>query len=477
MVFGFPKWKASSTLRRSERNFKPKLIIIAVLLLCGAGGWLLWIKLEGTPPVVSLDLPQKTLNAETVIPLTVNDADSGLRRLRVTLTRDGREAVLAEKTYPLAGFLSGGADHRDQLSLKADPEVIGGDDGPAEITVTALDYAWRRWWNGNRTILTREVVLDNRPPDLRVESDVHNMAPGGSGLVIYSLSEPCPEHGVRVGETFFPGYSADSIFKGADRGVFMAFIALAPDQGPGTDLAVRAVDAAGNESRAGFRHYIRNRSFQADVIRISDGFLDQTLPEFANEIPDSVSDDPLDRFLWINRELRRINYEEITAAARQTDARLYWEGPFLRLPNAARRAAFADRRTYRYGDEVIDHQTHLGIDLASLAQAPVPAANAGRVAFTGRIGIYGKTVMIDHGFGLFSTYSHLSGIDVAVDDSVAPGDIIGQTGKSGLAGGDHLHFGILIHNTFTDPVEWWDDNWIRHNVTDKIEAVRDRWRG
>lgn len=464
-------------MRRSERNLKPKLIAIAAILICGAIGWLLWIKLEGTPPVVSLDLPRKTLNADAAISLTVEDPGSGLRGVRVTLSRNGQEAVLAEKTYQKTDFLSGGAVRRDQVSLTADPEAIGGDDGPAELTITALDHSWRRWWNGNRTILTQRVVLDNRPPDLRVESDAHNMSPGGAALVIYSLSEPCPEHGVEVGESFFPGYPADSVFGEADREVYMAFMALAPDQGPGTGMAVRAVDAAGNEGRAGFRHYIRNRSFRADVIGISDGFLDQTLPEFANDIPKAVGDDSLERFLWVNRELRRINYDEMTAAAHQSDPRMHWEGPFLRLPNAARRASFADRRTYRYDDTVIDHQTHLGIDLASLSRAPVPAANAGRVAFTGRIGIYGKTVMIDHGFGLFSTYSHLSGIDVAVDDSVARGDIIGQTGKTGLAGGDHLHFGILIHNTFTDPVEWWDDNWIRHNVMDKIEVVRDRWRG
>jgi murein DD-endopeptidase MepM/ murein hydrolase activator NlpD len=115
-------------------------------------------------------------------------------------------------------------------------------------------------------------------------------------------------------------------------------------------------------------------------------------------------------------------------------------GAFGRLPNSAQQAGFADHRLYRYNGEIIDEATHLGIDLASVQQAPVPAANAGRILKVDYIGIYGNTVIIDHGFGLFSLYSHLSKTLVDPGDMVAKGDIIGHTGTSGWAGGDHLHF-------------------------------------
>jgi murein DD-endopeptidase MepM/ murein hydrolase activator NlpD len=88
------------------------------------------------------------------------------------------------------------------------------------------------------------------------------------------------------------------------------------------------------------------------------------------------------------------------------------------------------------------------------------------------MGIYGKTVVIDHGFGLFSTYSHLSAIDVQKGQMVSKGDVIGRTGSTGLAGGDHLHFGIIVHNTFVNPVEWWDASWIKNNITTKIETIK-----
>ena len=112
-----------------------------------------------------------------------------------------------------------------------------------------------------------------------------------------------------------------------------------------------------------------------------------------------------------------------------------------------------------------------GLDLASIAHSPVPASNRGKVVFVGYLGIYGKTVMIDHGFGLFSTYSHLSAFDVKQGQMVSKGDIIGRTGSTGMAGGDHLHFGILVHNTFVNPVEWWDSAWIKNNISSKLETV------
>ena len=148
---------------------------------------------------------------------------------------------------------------------------------------------------------------------------------------------------------------------------------------------------------------------------------------------------------------------------------MLWQGSFSRLPNAANRARFADHRTYYYKGKQIDRQVHLGIDLASVSNSPVPAGNTGVVVFAQSLGIYGKTVILDHGYGLFSMYSHLSQIAVQVGDRVSSGDKLGRTGSTGMAGGDHLHFSILINDTFVNPVEWWDRKWIQNNVTSKIE--------
>jgi murein DD-endopeptidase MepM/ murein hydrolase activator NlpD len=102
----------------------------------------------------------------------------------------------------------------------------------------------------------------------------------------------------------------------------------------------------------------------------------------------------------------------------------------------------------------------------------VPAANDGKVAYADDLGIYGQCVVIDHGLGLQSLYGHLSRIDVKAGDPVHKGQIIGTTGNTGLAGGDHLHFGMVISGEQVNPIEWWDPSWIKNNVTSKLAAAK-----
>jgi murein DD-endopeptidase MepM/ murein hydrolase activator NlpD len=78
-------------------------------------------------------------------------------------------------------------------------------------------------------------------------------------------------------------------------------------------------------------------------------------------------------------------------------------------------------------------------------------------------------VIIDHGLGIFSLYGHLSAITVKTGQEVQRGDVVGRTGETGLAGGDHLHFSIMLYGVHVDPVEWWDGKWIRDHVTAKLE--------
>ena len=178
--------------------------------------------------------------------------------------------------------------------------------------------------------------------------------------------------------------------------------------------------------------------------------------------------------LAINRDQRQADYEKIRELCKTPARVLYWSRRFLRLPKSAPRAGFADHRTYTYKGREIDRQVHLGTDLASTEHSPVPAANGGVVAFADRLGIYGRTVFIDHGFGLFSMYAHLNQISVKDGQSINRGDILGKTGSTGLAGGDHLHFAILIQNTFVNPIEWWDATWIKHNISSKIDMAKSR---
>jgi murein DD-endopeptidase MepM/ murein hydrolase activator NlpD len=134
-------------------------------------------------------------------------------------------------------------------------------------------------------------------------------------------------------------------------------------------------------------------------------------------------------------------------------------------------ARFADHRFYFYKGQRVDDKVHLGVDLASLTNAPVLASNNGKVIFGDRLGIYGLAVVIDHGQGLASVYGHLSKIEVSPGEVVKKGQTIGLTGDTGLAGGDHLHFSVMLQGIFVNPVEWWDPHWIADNVTKKLSLV------
>jgi murein DD-endopeptidase MepM/ murein hydrolase activator NlpD len=211
---------------------------------------------------------------------------------------------------------------------------------------------------------------------------------------------------------------------------------------------------------------VRPRTFADKTLTIDDDFLRRKVPDLLRENQLPVPDDLVQGYLAVNRDLRKTTEERLRQICRDSDPTPHWQGGLLRMPNAAPLSGFADRRTYLHNGQVIDHQTHLGFDLASLKLAAVPAAADGRVAFVGPLGIYGTTVVLDHGLGLFTLYGHLSSTAVTQGASVARGDTVGKTGDTGLAGGDHLHFSVMIHGVHVDPVEWWDAHWI----TDHVDA-------
>ena len=254
--------------------------------------------------------------------------------------------------------------------------------------------------------------------------------------------------------------------------IYLCFFSVTPEQGRDTSLYISAVDEAGNKARGGFYYHIRRKIFKEDTIPVTESFMDSKMPEFDTSefgVPDPSG---IKKFLAVNQKLRQKNDRQITAPGQNPEKKIYWEGAFERLPQSAPRAAFADHRTYMYNGEKVDQQYHMGLDLASLKFSPVPAANAGKVVLTEEIGIYRKTVVIDHGFGLFSVYAHLNQITTEIGKIVAKKEVIGTTGMTGLAVGDHLHFSMFVHDAFVNPIEWFDPLWIKNNITSKMEEAK-----
>jgi murein DD-endopeptidase MepM/ murein hydrolase activator NlpD len=291
------------------------------------------------------------------------------------------------------------------------------------------------------------------------------------------------QSGVVVGDIEYPGYPATGA-RGeqvsiVDPALRVAFYALLYDQSVNTPMRVFARDEAGNTARADFDFRTFPRPFKRSRIELDDRFLERVVPAILESTTDVKPEgDTLAKFLVINGELRRKNAEKIASFARQTSPEMLWAGVvFHPFTNSAVESAFADQRTYVYKGKEVDKQTHLGFDLASIAGKPVVASNRGKVLFAEELGIYGNCVIIDHGMGLQSLYAHLSSLAVQAGEMVEKEQELGRSGMTGLAGGDHLHFTMLVNGRMVNPVEWWDRHWINDRILRKLRTAEQGQEG
>jgi murein DD-endopeptidase MepM/ murein hydrolase activator NlpD len=314
-------------------------------------------------------------------------------------------------------------------------------------------------------------------PQISVLSTKHYINLGGSEMVVYRVTPADVESGVQVGDVKYPGYPASGAkIEGvhiADPAVKVAFIALRFDQDLNTPMFAYAKDEAGNAAHADFDHLTFPKPFKKSRIELTNAFLDRVVPgilDTTTEVNPQGSN--LDKFLVLNGDLRRKNADKIASYALQSAPEILWGGAvFHPFTNTAVEAAFADQRTYVYGGTDVDRQTHLGFDLARVVNSPIVAANRGKVLHASPLGIYGNCVIIDHGMGVQSLYGHLSSIAVKVGDMVEKEQELGKSGMTGLAGGDHLHFTMLVNGQMVNPVEWWDAHWIQDRIVRKLREA------
>jgi murein DD-endopeptidase MepM/ murein hydrolase activator NlpD len=323
--------------------------------------------------------------------------------------------------------------------------------------------------------VTRDVTVRLEPPRVGIISLHHFLNLGGSEFVVLRATPPDVGAGVRVGPVSFPAYPGASVGL-TDPTLKVAFIALPFDQDAATPVVAFARDEAGNEATANLDRQPFPKTFARSRIPIDQAFLARVVPAIAANtsslnVAAGPNDDLLAAFLTINRELRQQNNAAIALLAAVTAPEMRWTEAFAQLGNTQVESRFADHRTYLYEGKEIDEQTHLGFDLASTAQAPVTASNRGVVVHAAYLGIYGNCVVVDHGLGVQSLYGHMSTMDVKEGDTVAKGQTLGRSGSTGLAGGDHLHFTMLVGGVQVNPVEWWDAHWMEDRVFRKIREA------
>ena len=448
---------------------------VALLILVAAGAGTAWVVAgRASGPMIEFIEPVAIGQVGELV-MMIDTPGGELSLLEVTLKQGG-------ETLQVFNLARGGASElaregEDRLVLR---QPIGRQrfeslsEGAASVAVTAV----RPVLFGFREVMTQsELGIDVRlrPPVIDVQSQFHYINHGGSELIVYRVTPADSVSGVRVGEREYPGFlAAGAGVESSDPMLHVAFYALSWDQAHNTPISVFARDPLGNEGSAIFDQRVFPKQFRESRINLNDRFLSRVVPAILQNSPDFLVDDPTDvlaSFISINNDMRRDNHEYIASLSVETVPEMLWRGSFKQRINTAVESGFADQRDYLYEGEVVDHQTHLGFDLASTAAAPVSAANRGRVVHAGWLGIYGNCVILDHGMGLQSLYAHLSSIDVGVGEMIELDGQLGRSGATGLAGGDHLHFTMLLHGTAITPIDWWSSQWVEDRIMRKLREA------
>jgi murein DD-endopeptidase MepM/ murein hydrolase activator NlpD len=454
-------------MRRSESGRVLVLALLLIVLLALVGFLALAAFRAGPSPEISVKRPGSSIGKKTPVGVTVSEPVRGLSTVRVELVQGDRVERLAEKAYSPRSAWSfwGGKTDRDELALDVGRGAIKGlKAGKATLRVTAgRAPAWFRRPAPAVSETSFEVRLT--PPSLGVTSTFHYARQGGAEVVTYRVGESSVRDGVRSGSLWFPGFP----LPGAGKQDRFAFFALPHDLADPATVKLAAADDAGNEAEVAFLDQFAPRKPVEATMSLSDAFLNKVVSAILSGTPDLADRGGLlENFLAINRELRNTNAESLVELASRSRPEFLWSTTFLPMINAKVTAPFAERRTYVYQGRVVDHQVHLGFDLAATKAVQVPASNDGVVVLARFFGIYGNAVVVDHGYGLQSLYGHLSTIDVKEGQAVKRGEILGRTGDTGLAGGDHLHFSILLGGQPVNPQEWWDGHWIRDRIARKL---------
>jgi murein DD-endopeptidase MepM/ murein hydrolase activator NlpD len=442
---------------RSGRRFPAIVVLLVIILVALAGGaYYLAPRFESEAPQIRLT-PDSDVLGRTPIEITVIDRGAGLRSVIATLTAGGTEHVLASEHYarPVA----------EKKIIAALPST-GVREGPAVLRVSTRDASLWNLFRGNEAEIRKNLVIDITPPTVELLAEDRYVNFGGVGAIVYKSSADTVTSGVRIGDYFFPGFRGQ-IKDDPDR--FFALFAHPYDVPAGTKATIVATDKAGNTRQMPLVYELKNVKYRKSTIALSDSFIQNRVAPLLKDAAARQAT-PKEVFLAVNEGLRKENDEKIVAITKQSTPSILWKGAFSQLSNSKVEANFADHRTYTYNGEPIGTSYHLGYDLSVTRQYPVEAANSGTVAFAGDLGIYGNTVILDHGLGLFTLYGHMSSIDVKAGDPIGPRQILGKTGETGLAAGDHLHYGVYLHGVPVLPVEWWDPKWIDDNITPKLEG-------
>jgi len=402
-------------------------------------------------------------NLKEPVSLNIKD-DSGVKYYEVILSTSSGQKVLAQEAL---------ISPQQNLELNVEyPKMgYGIKDKEIKIIVKAVDVSQWNFFAGNTVVFEKTFIIDKKKPLLTLITNSYGIYPGGSALAIFrAKDENLKDIYIEVNKN--KRYKVQPFYK---EGYYAALVAW-PVQSRKFDARVIAEDMAGNKSRVHIPYYHKSKSYRISKIKLSDRFLKGKIAELAYDFTETQGvEDSIEQFKIINEDVRASNEKvihEVTSKISDKMISSFSIKPFYPLRNAQKVASFGDHRLYYYKGEKVSESYHLGLDLASVKMGKIKTQNHGMTVYAEETGIYGNLPMIHHGMGLYTIYGHCSSVSVAAGDIVKPNQQIANTGKSGYAMGDHLHFGVLVEGVEVRPEEWMDTDWIRLNITEVMKNAK-----
>ena len=403
-------------------------------------------------PLLDLPNPAASLGQATAISVHVRDP-RGVRNLTAYVEQNGARYRVWELAQPSA---SPESTFTFAAGVKATPQLK---DGKATLVVEATSNDLLR----KTAQIEQAVTIVTQPPSVSVDSDQHYLYLGMADLVTFNVSGGWTEAGVRVGGQTFRAWP----MPGGKSGLFSLF-AFAWNMPADTVPMVYAGNGTGNDATGSMVFQFPKKEqpkYTTHDLQISDAFMHKVV----TELDPNGSGDPVARFVKINTDMRKANNKTLSDLRLKSADHFLWSQPFARQSHAQNEATFADVRNYIYQGKKIDQQVHLGYDLAVTQHVGVESSNDGRIVYAAPLGIYGNCIVVDHGYGLQTIYGHLSQINVHEGDMVKRGQVMGLSGMTGMAGGDHIHFAMQLDGVQIDPKEWWDPHWIQDHIAKRVE--------
>lgn len=419
---------------------------------------------ERVPPKISI-ADEIHWNLKQPIAMRIEDT-SGIRKYKVVLLSESEERILSSETFDMP------LQHTT-VEINVTYPKIGGylKSSSTVLVVEAIDGSKWDFFSGNKVVAKRQVIIDQRKPVVSTIANSFGITRGGAALVVFQAKDNHLDQ-LYIETNFGKKFIPQPFYK---EGYYISLVAW-PITEKSFRATVVALDKAGNTARASIQFEERNKRYKVSKIQLKENFLEGKIAELAAEFEQTVSiTDGVEQFTAINETVREANealIHQVTSQVPTNTVSGFNMTPFYPLANAKAVASFGDYRKYYYHGKEISRSYHLGIDLASVAGAEIKTQNSGQVVFAQHNGIYGNVPIIHHGMGLYTLYGHCSSMQVEERVEVASGDVIAHSGKSGLALGDHLHFGVLVQGIEVRPAEWMDRAWIKLNITDIIQTAK-----